>query len=199
MSETSTSSTKQTRENPTTANAAAVKQDSRAASEALRQSGRTAAETARRVGEAGAEKLRRSTGAVAESHRQMAHEAAERFQEVSRTVAETAQGTAEDVRSLMALPTVADSGLQDLQHGLTGLIEGVVQTNLRATQEFFRLSNPAAFIELQQRFVRDYMNALMEGSAAFMRAVRQTADADPAAAGGASAPAFAGRREERAV
>ena len=95
---------------------------------------------------------------------------------MTRTVAATAQGTAEDMRTLMALPAVADRGLQDLHRGLTGLIEGVVQTNLRATQELFRLSSPAAFVELQQRFVRDYMSALMEGSAAFVRAVRQTAD-----------------------
>ncbi len=156
--------------------AEAAQQTSAATGEAMRQSGQAAAEVARRAGEAGAETLRRSTGAVAETHRQLTQDAAERFQEVSRTVAATAQGTAEDVRTLMQLPTVADRGLQDLHHGLTGLIEGVVQTNLRATQELFRLTNPAGFIELQQRFVRDYMNALLEGSAAIVRAVRQTAD-----------------------
>ncbi len=89
---------------------------------------------------------------------------------------EGGRADAEDVRTLMALPIVAGRGLQDLHDGLTGLIEGVVQTNLRVTQELFRLRDPAAFLELQQRFMREYMNALMEGSAAFMRAMQQTAD-----------------------
>jgi hypothetical protein len=48
----------------------------------------------------------------------------------------------EDVRSLMVLPSAAQGGLQDLQQGVTGLIEGIVHTNLQATQELFRLTNP---------------------------------------------------------
>ena len=37
---------------------------------------------------------------------------------------------------------------------MIGLFEGVVQTNLRAAQELFRLANPAPIVELQQRFAR---------------------------------------------
>ena len=39
--------------------------------------------------------------------------------------------------------------------------------SLRATQELFRLANPSAFAELQQRFAREYLDTLMQGSATF--------------------------------
>ena len=154
----------------------AAEQSGRAAAEALRQSAHTAAEAGRRAVESSTETLRRSTDAIAGSQRDIAEAAAGRLQQASRTVAETARGTAEDVRALFAFPTAADGGIQDLQHSVSGLVEGVVQANLRATEQVMRLTSPAAFLEVQQQFVRDYMNALMEGSAAIARAVRQTVD-----------------------
>ena len=110
------------------------------------------------------------------AQRQIVQDAAQRFEEVSRKVAEAAQGTTENVRRLMALPNAAEGGLRDLQQGVTGLFEGVVQTNLRAAQEVFRLANPAPFVELQQRFVREYTDTLLRNSAVLVRAVRRTAD-----------------------
>ena len=59
---------------------------------------------------------------------------------------------------------------------MTGLVEGVVQTNLRAAQELFRMANPAPFVELQQRFAREYTDMLMQNSATLVRAMRRTAD-----------------------
>ena len=63
-----------------------------------------------------------------------------------------------------------------LQQGVTGLVEGVVQTNLRAAQELFRLANPAPLVELQQRFAREYTDMLLRNSATLVRAMRRTAD-----------------------
>jgi hypothetical protein len=40
----------------------------------------------------------------------------------------------------------------------------------------FRLANPAPLVELQQRFAREYTDALLQNSAALVRAVRRTAD-----------------------
>ena len=113
---------------------------------------------------------------MAEAQRQIAQDAAQRFEEVSRKVAEATKGTTENVRRLMALPNAAEGGLRDLRQGVTGLFEGVVQTNLRAAQEVFRLANPAPFVELQQRFAREYTDTLLRNSAALVRAVRRTAD-----------------------
>jgi phasin family protein len=76
----------------------------------------------------------------------------------------------------MVLPSAARGGLQDLQQSVTGLIEGIVHTNLQATQELFRLTNPGAYVELQHRFVRQYLDALIENSVNLVRAVRRTAD-----------------------
>jgi hypothetical protein len=167
--------------------AEAVQQGGRAAGEALRRGGEFTVEATRRGGEAGAETmhragdatvetLRRGAQDVAESQRRFVQDAAERFEEVSRKVAQAVQGTTEDVRTLMVLPNAAKGGLQDLQQSVTGLVEGVVQTNLRATQELFRLANPSAFVELQQRFMREYLDTLLQGSATLIRAVRRTAD-----------------------
>jgi len=165
----------------------AMQQGGHATADALRQNAETGADVARRGGEAGAEAMRRagnaasettrrSTQAVVESQRQIAQDAAQRFEEVSRKVAEAAKGTTENVRQLMALPNAAEGGLRDLQQGVTGLVEGVVQTNLRAAQELFRLANPAPFVELQQRFAREYTDALVRNGATLVRAMRRTAD-----------------------
>jgi hypothetical protein len=167
--------------------AEAVQQGGHATGEALRQNAEVGADIARRGTEAGtdaarrasevaSETARRSAQAVAEAQRQIAQDAAQRFEEVSRKVAEAAKGTTENVRQLMALPNAAEGGLRDIQQGVTGLVEGVVQTNLRAAQELFRLANPAPFVELQQRFAREYTDTLMQNSATLVRAMRRTAD-----------------------
>jgi hypothetical protein len=165
----------------------AIQQGGRATGDALRQNAEATADVARRGSEAGAENIRRAgemasettrrgAQAVVESQRQIAQDAAQRFEEVSRKIAEATQGTTENVRRLMALPNAAEGGLRDLQQGVTGLFEGVVQTNLRVAQELFRLANPAPLVELQQRFAREYTDTMLRNSATLVRAVRRTAD-----------------------
>lgn len=169
------------------ATADATQQGGHAAGEALRHNADTGADVARRGAEYGAENLRRAgefagettrrgTQAVVESQRQIVQDAADRFEEVSRKIAQATQGTTENVRRLLALPNAAEGGLRDFQQGWTGLFEGMVQTNLRAAQELFRLANPAPIVELQQRFVREYTDTLVQNSAALVRAMRRTAD-----------------------
>jgi hypothetical protein len=154
----------------------AVRRGVEATAEITRQSTQASVEATRRAAETANETVRRSTQAVAEGQRQIAQEAAQTFQEVSRKVVQVAQGTSEEVRRLATLPHAAEGGLRDLQQGMAGLIEGVVQTNLRATQELFRLTNPTAIIELQQRFAREYLDTVMQNTVTLVRAVRRTAD-----------------------
>ena len=165
----------------------ALQQGGHAAGDAVRQGSDATADVARRGSEAGAEAMRRAgdmatdtarrgAQAVVESQRQIAQDAAERFEEVSRKVAEATRGTSENMRRLMTLPNAAEGGLRDIQQGMTGLFEGVVRTNLRVAQELFRLANPAPFVELQQRFTREYTDALVRNGATLVRAVRRTAD-----------------------
>jgi len=169
------------------ASAEAVQQRGRAAAEALRQGTEVTAEVTRqgthagveavrRASETANEAVRRTTQVVAEGQRQIAQDAAQTFQDVSHKMAQVAQGTSEEVRRLATLPHAAEGGLHDMRQGMAGLVEGVVQTNLRATQELFRLANPVAIVELQQRFAREYMDTVMQNTVTLLRAVRRTAD-----------------------
>ena len=165
----------------------AMQQGGHAAADALRQNAEAGADVARRGTEAGTDAMRRAgdltndtarrgAQAVVESQRQIVQDAAQRFEEVSRKVAEAARGTTENMRQLMSLPNAAEGGLRDMQQGVTGLVEGVVQTNLRAAQELFRLANPAPLVELQQRFAREYTDTMLRNGATLVRAMRRTAD-----------------------
>ena len=158
------------------ATAEAVRHGANVTADLARQGTQAGVEAARRVGEGATETVRRSAQAVAEGQRQIAQDAAQTFEQVSRRIAEAARGTSEDVSRFFVLPQAAEGGLRDTQQAVAGLVEGVVQTNLRVTQELFRLSNPAAVVELQQRFVREYLDTLMQGTATLVRAVRRTAD-----------------------
>jgi hypothetical protein len=66
--------------------------------------------------------------------------------------------------SLMELPTLAADNLGDLHQSLANLVRGVIQTNLRISQDMLRVTNPDELVALQQRFIRDYLAALMCGS-----------------------------------
>lgn len=167
--------------------AEAVRTSGRATSDAVKRGGDAAADTARRFGDAGAEaanrsgrvgseSIRQTTQDLADSQQRILQDAAEQFEQLSRKIAEAVQGTREDIRSLMVVPDAARGGLQDLQKGVTGLIDGIARTNLRATQELFQLANPGAYVELQYRFVRQYLDMLIENSVTLVRAVHRTAD-----------------------
>jgi hypothetical protein len=170
--------------------AGAVQQGGRSSTDAPRQRAEVTADARPRDGEAGAEAVRRAGSApsdtlrrgaqpVAESQPRMAQDAARKFEEASRKIAGAAKGTTGDESRLMAMPNAAEGGLRDLQQNMAGLVEGVVRTNLRMAQELFRQNDPASVAELQQRFLREYTEALLQGSAALAQAVRRIADDAP--------------------
>jgi CBS domain-containing protein len=143
--------------------------------ELSRQGGEAEARGLRQGGEMAGDLTRRATSAAAEGSRHIVEDTARHIEEVGREMAEAAEGIAEDIR-LMLLPTSAEGGLHDVQRALGGLVEGVVHTNLRITQELFRRSNPGAIAQLQGRFIREYLDALVEGQTSIFRAVRRAAD-----------------------
>lgn len=164
-----------------------AEEGSRGTGEAMRRGGDAAAETTERGAEVGAEILdragdaasaaaRRSAHLLAASQRELAHGAADQIEEVGQKMAQAARESAEALRSLMSLPSPVGSGAREVQQGVSSLMEGVVRSNLRATQEFFRLANPGAVIDVQRRFVREYLDAFMQGSANIVRAVRRSAE-----------------------
>ena len=76
----------------------------------------------------------------------------------------------------MQLPKLGSGSFPDLSVTLGNTVERVVQTNLHTMQELFRSAGPMAMAELQQRFIRDYLDALLQGSTAIIRTVRQSAE-----------------------
>jgi hypothetical protein len=142
-----------------------------------RQGAHAGAEAVRHAGEGANEAVRRSVQATIESQNQIMLDYVQIFEEAGRKVAEMARGTSEDMRRFFVLPQVTEGGLRDVQQSVTGLVEGVLQTNLHTAQALFRLANPTAVVELQQRFIRNYMDVLMQGTATLVRAVHRTTGA----------------------
>jgi CBS domain-containing protein len=154
----------------------ATQQSTHQASETLRHSGAAGAELAEAGAQIGAETARRSASAMAEGQRQLLEDVAERYEAVARRMAQTMQENAAGLRTLMLPFGTAAQSLQDLQEGMTGLVNGVVQSNVHATQRLLRLADPASVYDLQSRFVREYLDTLLQGTSAFIRVARQTAE-----------------------
>jgi hypothetical protein len=133
----------------------------RGAGEAARQGTEAATEAARRGAQAGAEILRRAGNAA----RQGTEAAAESGHPLARSM----QGGTEELWRLMAVPATASRGLQDMQQVFARLAEDAIRTNLQVTQELFRLANPGAVVELQWRFARQCLDALVAGQATVFR------------------------------
>ncbi len=167
--------------------AQAAQQSNQAASEAVTLAGNVtaqvtqrgrevSAEAMRRIGDAASETFRQNAEIFAGAQRDFVRRTAERFEQASHQMAQATQATVGDLRALITMPSVTGDGLQDIQRSMTGLIEGVVRTNLQAAQDIRQLANSSAFVALQQRFVRGYLEALMQGTSTFVRATRYAAD-----------------------
>ena len=137
---------------------------------------RQGAEALQRNGQATAEFTRRSLQVVIDGQRQIVQHAVEQLQEVSLKVAQAVQEASEGMRSLMAPPSAAPGGLEQLRQNAVSFVEDVVRTNVTATQELFRLGNPGALIALQQRVAGEYMNAFVQSGTTLARATRRAAD-----------------------
>ena len=92
---------------------------------------------------------------------------------------ELATSGSEETRTFTKLPVADNKPREGVEHKMAALIEGVVQTNLRAAQEMLDVTTPGGFAELQQRFIRDYMAALINGTFTLVEAIQQTAERAP--------------------
>jgi len=148
----------------------------RAGSETVQRTSTAAAETMRHLGDAAGETARRGAQRLAGAQDELGQDAAQYFeQSVSRT-ARVAQDLARDWGTLMQLPKLGSGSFPDLSASLGNTVERVIQTNLHTMQELFRSAGPMAMAELQQRFIRDYLDALLQGSTAIIRTVRQSTE-----------------------
>jgi hypothetical protein len=95
--------------------------------------------------------------------------AAARFEDAYRILAHDTPDETHMTLTFMAGP---HGELRDLQAYMSGLVEGVVRTNLRQARELFLADSPRAFIELQQRFMQEYFQAFQQGTEALIRAAK---------------------------
>jgi CBS domain-containing protein len=134
------------------------------------------AETIRHLGDTAGEAARRGSQQVAGLQQKFAHDVANDFDQGVSRMAQVLQETAQDWRTLMQLPGVGGGKLQDVAVGMSNAVERVIEVNLRATEQLFRMSGPVAMLELQHRFAQQYLHALLDGSTTVVRAVRQVAE-----------------------
>jgi CBS domain-containing protein len=139
---------------------AAYRSGGQAMQEGMHSAGQTAERGMRASGEGAREFIESATAEVGE---------------MSHRMAKAAEQTAEDLRALMTIPGFG-GGMQEMQHAMTGMLHRIVEGNLRASQEVFRVTNLGAVVELQQRFARQYLNGLIEGSAEILRVSRNLAE-----------------------
>lgn len=86
---------------------------------------------------------------------------------VSAVMAQTVQENASSLRTLLLPLEGATVG---------GLVNGVVQSNMRTMQRLLRLADPASIFDLQSQFMREYLDTLLQGTSTFIRIARQTAE-----------------------
>jgi len=134
------------------------------------------AETVRHLGDAAGETARRGSQQIAGMQQKFAHGVANDFDQGVSRMAQALHETAQDWQTLMQLPGLGGGRLQDVALSVSNAVERVMEVNLRATEQMFRMSGPVALLELQHRFAQQYLHSLLEGSTAVIRSVRETAE-----------------------
>jgi hypothetical protein len=147
----------------------------RAGSDAAQQAA-TTAEKVRQFADTAGETACRGSQELADVQQKFAQEAGGDFAQSVSRMTQVLQETAEDWRALMQSPGASGDRLQEVSVTLSNAVERVMEINLRTAEQLFRMSSTVAILELQQQFVRQYLDALLEGSAAMVQAVRQTAE-----------------------
>ncbi|HEX3346946.1 MAG TPA: CBS domain-containing protein, partial [Acetobacteraceae bacterium] len=158
------------------AGARGIQRSSGVIGEAVRQGANTAADNVEEAGAAASRTMRRSAGAFASGQRDLAEETARRVEEIGHRIGDAVQSGTEDLSLWLNFHADASDSMQDLQHGVETLLNGVIRTNMQATQRLIHLVDPGAVVDMQRQFVRDYLAALMQGAAGIARAVHRAAD-----------------------
>ena len=165
----------QTSSGPIQEAAERVAEAGHAGSDIAQRTGTAGAETVRHLGDTAGEAIRQATQQFSGMQQKFAQEASKDLDQSVSRMAQLLQETAQDWRTLMQLPSVGGGRLQDIAVSMSNAVERVMEVNLRATEQLFKMSGPLALLELQQRFGQQYLHALLEGSTAIVRSVRQTA------------------------
>jgi len=136
----------------------------------------TVAETVRHLGDSAGETARRGSQRVADTQQRFAEAWGRDFDQGVSKLAHILQQSAQDWSVLIQLPGLGGGKLQEASATMSNAVERVIDVHMRTAEQLFRMSGPVAIAELQQQFIRRYLHALLEGSTAIVRAVRQIAD-----------------------
>jgi len=107
---------------------------------------------------------------------QFAQNTAQDFDQSINRIAHILQEMSQDWQAFAQLPGAGGGKMQDLAVTMGSALERVMDVNLRAAEQLFKMSGPTAMLELQHRFTQQYLHALLDGSTAMIRAVRQSAE-----------------------
>lgn len=134
------------------------------------------ARAAQRSVDAGGEAARRGLETMGQGAQNLAEAGADQFERLGEMMADAARDAAENARLMVSYATFTNEGLRGMQQAATSLLERVVQTNIRAMQGLMQQANMGSMASVQQRIVREYLQAMTEGSAEMVRAAQQLAN-----------------------
>ncbi|HYG89876.1 MAG TPA: CBS domain-containing protein [Azospirillum sp.] len=160
----------------------AARAGTQADAEALREGGQylgrslqEGARAAQQGIEVSAQTTRRGIEAVGQGAQNLVETSADQFQQMGDMMANAARDASDSARMLATFASFTNDGIRGMQQATSGLLERMVQINVNAMQEMLRQANVGAMTAFQQRFARDYLEAMAQGSAELLRAAQQLA------------------------
>ncbi len=154
-----------------------------AAARGVRRGAKAFAETTRQAGQAtehamlaAGEAADRTASAAAEGGYGLLDATASEFAEMSRRMAYAVEETAGEMRRMMMLPRLANGAMREAQRAMGDLMDNMAQANFRIAREAMRIADPTMAFDLQRRFLRECVEALMQGCARMLGAARRSAE-----------------------
>jgi len=154
-----------------------------AEAEALREGGQAVGrgmnETARatqRTLDTGGQAVRRGIEDVGQGAQHLAEASADQFARMGEVMADVARDAAENARMMVTFSNFANEGVRGMQEAASNMLQRVVQTNVRAMQELVQQASFGEAASMQQRFIREYLQTMVQGSAELVRAAQELAN-----------------------
>ena len=113
---------------------------------------------------------------LGEGAQNLAEAGADQFERMGEMMADMARDAAESARMMVTFSTFTNEGVRGMQEATSSLLQRVVQTNVRAMQDLVQQANFGGVTSFQQRFIREYLQTMVQGSAELVRAAQQLAD-----------------------
>lgn len=103
-------------------------------------------------------------------------------EEIGASVTRLMQETTRGLQAAMLLPVAPGGGFGEMQQAFATLFTGMMENNIRLTQEMLRIYGPQEHAALIQKIMRQWIDTAMESQAAMLRLARPAVDAPPGTA-----------------